>query len=763
MKALFREVNYQLSKLLAEIEDGDIGLPEIQRPFVWSRTKVRDLFDSMYRGFPVGYFLFWENPANPATTRQIGFNEKQQVARRLIVDGQQRLTSLYSVIKDRPVLDDEYQQSRLTIAFRPRDRRFAVPDAAIDKDPEYISNISHLWSGPKSRHRFQTEFIDRLRSSRDVSPAEEDHIIEAIDRLYDLRDYPFTALELSASASEEEVADIFVRINSEGVELKQADFILTLMSVHWDAGRQELEQFCYSARHPKTASGTPYNNFFIPNPDELLRVTVGLGLRRARLQAVYPVLRGKELDTGRISPDARERQFDLLRAAQREALDLDNWHEFLGALRHAGYRSGAMITSRFTIVFSYIAFLIAKSDYDISYTDLKPVIARWFFMCSLTGRYTGSSESRMEQDLRRFAEARTGEEFISILDGVINTQLTNDFWDVALPDLLATSASYSPSLFAYHASLTLLEANVLFTSMPVSDLLDPSTKPKKTSADRYQLFRRKYLESTGIHGVSRLNQLANYAILEWPAGKKPSTESPLDYFPKLWESYVPEEQQDKTRFLHGLPEGWEQLEYEEFLDRRRKHLALVIKTAFEKLRTGTAAVPGSGERAWTGHTVQELLSQEESFEVEFKQTGIGQRADSGKAKFPSDAVIKTVAAFLNSGTGGTLAIGITDDKRILGLASDFDASGMDVDKYLNAVTSGLVSACGAGPVTLHTRARAEKAEGEWVVVIDVSPSSKPVFARVTKNDEAFFVRANNTTRQLGISEAHEYIGTRWGA
>src|SRR4051812_39715187 len=150
MKALFREVNYQLSKILAEIEDGEIGLPEIQRPFVWSRTKVRDLFDSMYRGFPVGYLLFWENPSMPST-RQIGTNEKQNVARRLIVDGQQRLTSLYSVIHGRPVVDDEYCETHLMIAFRPRDARFAVPDAAIERDPEFITNITDLWSGDLSR------------------------------------------------------------------------------------------------------------------------------------------------------------------------------------------------------------------------------------------------------------------------------------------------------------------------------------------------------------------------------------------------------------------------------------------------------------------------------------------------------------------------------------------------------------------------------------------------------------------------------------
>lgn len=593
-----------------------------------------------------------------------------------------------------------------------------------------------------------------------MSHDEEDRIIEAIDRLYDLRDYPFTALELSASATEEEVADIFVRINSEGVELKQADFILTLMSVHWDAGRRELEDFCRAARFPSTHTTSPHNHFITPNPDELLRVTVGLGLRRARLQAVYPVLRGKDAETGKFSEESRLRQFEVLREAQQYVLDLANWQEFLSALRQAGYRSGSMITSRFTIVFSYVAFLVGRRDFGLSAHELRPVIARWFFMCTITGRYTGSSESRMEQDLRRFAEAKTGSEFVEVLDAVIATQLTNDFWEVALPDLLSTSAGYSPSLFAYHAALVLLDADVLFTSVKVSDVLDPSSGLKGKS-DRYQLFRRKYLESRGITTVSRKNQLANYALLEWP-GHKPSHESPLEYFPKLWETHVPEDQRDRTRFLHALPEGWEQLDYDEFLERRRKHIALVIKTAFDKLCTGVAAVPGTTNKAiWTGPSVEELLLGEESAEVEFKQTGVGKHAQSGKPHYPSDAVIKSVAAFLNSSSGGTLGIGISDDKKVVGLETDFQISGMDIDKYINAITSGLISACGAGPVTLHTRARGEQADGRWVVLIDVNPSSKPVFTRTSKTDEVFFVRANNTTKQMSIAEAHDYITTRW--
>src|SRR5215213_5587939 len=107
---------------------GDIGLPDIQRPFVWSNAKVRDLFDSMYRGFPVGYFLFWEN-GTAGGVKHIGTDGKRHTTpSRLIVDGQQRLTSLYAVFRGQKVLDDAYKERQIEIAFRPRDGQFEVSD-----------------------------------------------------------------------------------------------------------------------------------------------------------------------------------------------------------------------------------------------------------------------------------------------------------------------------------------------------------------------------------------------------------------------------------------------------------------------------------------------------------------------------------------------------------------------------------------------------------------------------------------------------------
>ena len=144
-ETLFKQVNYTLGSLIEFIGLGQIGLPDLQRPFVWKDSKVRDLFDSMYRGFPVGYLLFWAN-AQGQGVRQIGPDRKQHhVPALLIVDGQQRLTSLYAVFRGEPVRDEDFREIRIEIAFRPRDGRFEVSDPAIARDPEFIANISDLF------------------------------------------------------------------------------------------------------------------------------------------------------------------------------------------------------------------------------------------------------------------------------------------------------------------------------------------------------------------------------------------------------------------------------------------------------------------------------------------------------------------------------------------------------------------------------------------------------------------------------------------
>jgi len=579
---LFKEVNYSLSKLIHDIDMGEIGLPEIQRPFVWGNTKVRDLFDSMYKGFPVGYFLFWGNGISNGY-KQIGENPKQKVPTLMIVDGQQRLTSLYAVINGVEVLHEDYRKERIYIAFNPITEQFRVTDAASRKNPEYIPDISLIWSPETDIFELADNYLTSLKAYREVSLDEQKNIKKAINNLNNLQNYPFTALEISSVANEEQVAEIFVRVNSKGTSLNQADFILTLMSVFWDEGRAQLEAFCREARIPSSNHPSPFNYYIQPDPDQLLRVSVAVGFRRAKLNYAYLILRGKDLETEQFSDERRVQQFEILKSVQQHVLDLQNWHEFLKAIRQAGFISGSMISSKIALLYNYAFYLIGMYDYGIDRYTLRNIIARWFFATALTSRYSSSSETVMEQDLNRLRDVKDAAGFIQLLNHIIDSLLTEDFWNITLPNELETSSSNTPSLYAYYASLVLLKAPVLFSNLSVADLLNPATKAKKSALERHHLFPRAYLEKLGITEVRDTNQIANFALVEWSDNNEISDTAPAEYFPAYQNRYN-EKEWETMRFFHALPKGWELLPYADFLEQRRKGIAKVIRAGFEQLK-----------------------------------------------------------------------------------------------------------------------------------------------------------------------------------
>lgn len=584
-EVLFKKVDYILKKLVEDISMGEIGLPDIQRPFVWPMTKVRDLFDSMYRGFPIGYLLFWENGCSD-THRTIGAAPKQKVARLLIVDGQQRLTSLYAVMKAVPVITKDFKSQRIKIAFHPLSEKFEVSNAAIEKDVEWIPDISILWQPDTKPHAFKRKFLEKLGKRRPLTAEEEDIIHERIDRLIKLEEYPLTALEISSSVDEDKVSEIFVRINSKGEALNQANFILTLMSVFWDEGRKELEEFCRRSKAPSPdGSPSPFNHYLRPNPDQLLRVSVALGFRRARLEHVYSLLRGKDLETRQFSDEQRVKQFALLQEAQVYALDLQNWHEFFKVLKRAGYPSDQLISSQMAVLYTYALWLIGKRDFKVNLYRLREVMARWFFMATLTGRYTGSPEARFEQDMALLRGANRADDFVRILVEQISAVLTKDYWEVTLPNELETAAARNTAQFAYYATLCLLEARVLYSKMKVSELLDPTTKAKKTALERHHLFPRKYLQRIGVREKRLINQVANYALVEWSDNIKISDRAPRDYVPELEKRFASDELQQMYDW-HGLPSNWYELDYEDFLKERRRRIALIIKLGFDRLVGG---------------------------------------------------------------------------------------------------------------------------------------------------------------------------------
>ncbi|MDI6851383.1 MAG: DUF262 domain-containing protein [bacterium] len=582
---LFKKVDYTVGKLLEDIAIGEIGLPDIQRPFVWDTSQVRDLFDSMYRGYPIGTLLFWEN-GYPGEHRIIGVDNKQKVPHLLIVDGQQRLTALYAVMKGVPIVDKDFQQRRLRIAFNPVEEKFEVTNTAIERSPEWIPDISVLWQTDFDQYAFVSEIMERLAERHLPTPEDRKRIPKAIQRLVNLINYPLTALEISVNATEEQVSEIFVRINSRGRTLNQADFILTLMSVFWDEGRKELEDFARRAKQPSADNcPSPYNPYFQPSPDQLLRVDVALAFRRARLEHVYSILRGKDLQTGEFSPERRDVQFALLQEAQAKVLDLQNWHEFLKVIKRAGYIHPKMITSETALVYTYALWLIGSRDFRMDLSNLRDLMARWFFMSSLTGRYTSSPETRMDQDLAMLRNLSREEDFVRVLEHEMAAVLTQDYWKVTLPNELATASARNTGQSAYFAALCILDAPVLYSRMKVRDLLDPSTHARKQALERHHLFPRGYLQSQGITDPRDINQVANYALVEWYDNIDISDQPPAEYAPQYEARFSSDELREMYEF-HALPEGWYTMDYETFLEERRKRMAAIIRRGFERLSQG---------------------------------------------------------------------------------------------------------------------------------------------------------------------------------
>jgi hypothetical protein len=695
--------------------------------------------------------LFWQNALTNAT-RTIGTDKKQKPPRLVIVDGQQRLTSLYAVINNIAVLRENFESEHIQIAFNPLEERFEVADAAIRRDKAFLPDISLLWNNKTDLFEVVDNYLDGLSGSRDVTMDERKAIKKSISKLQGLSSFPFTALELASDIDEEAVSIVFVRINSKGTPLNQADFILTLMSVFWDEGRAALESFCRESRKPSKDKASPFNYFIDPSPDQLLRVGVGVAFKRATLKYVYSLLRGKDLETEKFSTERREQQFELLKNAQQRVLNLQYWHDFMNCMRQAGFRSSKMISSQNNLLFSYILYLIGRTEYRVSEFDLRRVIARWFFMSAVTGRFTSSPESAMEFDLARLRSVDTGDDFVRTLNQICDITLTNDFWAMSLPNDLATSSPRSPSLFAYHASLVLLDARALFSKIKVADLLDPSIHANRAAVERHHLFPKGFLSQQGITATRETNQIANYALVEWGDNTDISDQSPISYLPDM-KARCSQVELERMYRLHALPPSWEHLNYTEFLEKRRELIAQVIAEGYKTLQTGV----GEEILATAQFDLSKMVMNGESESVEFKSTLRTNLHTSSKDPRMELAALKTLAGFLNT-NGGTLIIGVSDEGSSVGIQADE----FENEDKMNLHLVNIVKSRMGIPAMTTLHVHFDDHDDCRVMVVKCGRSATPVFVKDGET-ERFYIRTGPSTTELSPSQTQDFIKQRFGA
>ena len=590
MEEIFSNTTLTVNQLIEKIDTGELGLPELQRPFIWKDTKVRDLFDSMMRGYPIGYLMLWECPLLDKK-KTIGVDQHSyDTPKEVIIDGQQRLTSLYAVIKGKKVINSKFDEKSIIISYCPLGNRFEVGTNATKRDPEWIYNISDLFTN-NNVFKYIGNFIQSLSDYRtlkgEVLTDEEQAIIaDNINGVSNLKTHTLPIFSIKSYAEEEDVSEIFVRVNSGGVPLKQNDFILTLLSLYWDDGRREIERFSKESTEPVKGKVTSYNQLTTVTPQDLIRVVIAYAFDRARLKYGYKLLRGADFDKkGAVDESLRLERFDTLKAKLPDVLDVHTWHEFLKAIMNAGYLSSEMILSDNAVYYTYALYLIAKHRFKASYNENMHLTSLWFFYASLVSLYTGSFESIVENHLNSIKDCTTLEEYKSFILSRVNERLTNDYFNITLvgTEGLAVSGRGNNAWNAYVASLNIMSAKILFSksSLLVSKLFEPGTDGNRKSLEKHHLFPKAYLRSLGYKD-STINQMANYAFIDWKDNMDILDDAPSVYYPIICEGRSQEEI-FQMEIDNALPHGWENMKYEDFLVKRRELMAKRIKNAFDQL------------------------------------------------------------------------------------------------------------------------------------------------------------------------------------
>ena len=296
----------------------------------------------------------------------------------------------------------------------------------------------------------------------------------------------------------------------------------------------------------------------------------------------YKLLRGDDLDEGTTSTETREKNIQIFRNSLERVVNLNDWHSFINLFSEAGYLSKDQVRSKNVVVYSYAFYLIGKYEYNVSPMFLRQSIIRWIFMSTITSFYSSSPESTVERQMADLRNIHNADEYINYLDNTIKMRMNDTYFSVELVNDLTSSAAASPLWFGYIAAINILGTPMLFSNTPQSKFLVIGANGDKKAIDKHHIFPKHYLENIGIDSDRDRNQLANFTYLDYNTNIDVSDDAPKLYVERFKTKFG-EELYSKHLMDNAIPLGFEDMDYFEFLDKRRKLMSDIIKRAYEKL------------------------------------------------------------------------------------------------------------------------------------------------------------------------------------
>ena len=589
-----------VENIISSIKAGDIAIPEIQRPFVWDATKVRDLMDSLYKGFPVGYIIVWKNPDIRLKDGKISYGKK------ILIDGQQRITAIQAAVVGQEVVDASYKKKRITIAFNPIEETFEVCNPAIRKNIRWISDIADVFDVGFDAW----EFVNQYCEANGITGKQSD-INKTIMKLMAIKGINLGVTELSQSLTIDEVTDIFIRINSQGVVLSQADFAMSKISSDDKYGgsiiRKMIDYFCHFMRRPSDSEAIIANDndfvsspalnkikwiaeeqddVYVPSYTDVLRVSFTHKFRRGKIADLVSLLSGRNFETRENLESIAQESFAKLREGVEAFVNKTNFQRYLMIVKSLGIVDASMVRSQNVLNFGYILYLsLREQNFDAA--KIESLVRRWIVLTILIGRYSGSAESVIDYDIKRFTE-QNPEDFVKNME---EGELSDAFWNTVLVQRLDTSVSSSPYFLVFlMAQVKRGARGFLSSQINVQSLIEQR-------GDIHHLFPKKYLQKNGVNNRKDYNQIANYVYTQSEINIKIKDTAPRDYMSKM------KSQISGAGFYYGninnakdldanlsencIPKdivGMDVSNYNEFLSARRIMMAQYIKEYYQSLK-----------------------------------------------------------------------------------------------------------------------------------------------------------------------------------
>jgi hypothetical protein len=585
---------HPIDTLLTWVKSGEIAIPEIQRPFVWEATQVRNLLDSLYLGFPVGYLIAWRNP----TVRLK--DGTSSAGKRVLIDGQQRVTALMAAILGQEVLNKDYETVHIRIAFHPQEERFEVANPAIRKDAAWLEDVAAVFAP-------DADLIEVIEAYTERNPdADRKHVGKVLQKLVKIVHNHVGVIELAEDLDIETVTEIFIRVNSAGKSLSQADFAMSKIAANDTYGgnllRKAIDYFCHLSVAPeflgriqkgdKVFAASEYlpqmrwlkdanDDIYVPDYTDMLRVAFTSEFRRGKLQDLVALLSGRNFETRQYEEAIAEDAFGRLKQGVLRFINKTHYDRFTMTLRSAGFATSDLIRGQNAVNFAYILYLRGRAD-GVPAADIERLVRRWYAMSVLRGRFSGNPETVIDYDIRQI-EARG---LVTYVDSVLDTELPDSFWTGMLPQLMDTSSSSSPYLLCFKAAQVKLgDRAFLSRDITVRDLL-------LNRGDLHHIFPSNHLKKQGL-ARGRYNQIANLVMAQSEINIAIGDRAPEVYFgelaqqcgggPKRYGGITDVGELRENLRVNCVPDGLldgDMPEYDVFLEQRRRLMALRIKTWF---------------------------------------------------------------------------------------------------------------------------------------------------------------------------------------